>query len=156
MITRAAIERDLVIVTCAISAGIHAALIPDHLAEGAAAGAGFAIAAALLTAVAVALTRVVSTAALAGAAVLFVGLLVSYAFAATIGLPLLHPHAEGTDGLALLTKAVELVGLVAATRLLPRRQPAFHRYAPIPLGLTMLIGAFSAFASLAVSHGHTV
>ncbi len=34
MITPAAIERDLVIVACAISAGIHAALIPDHLAEG--------------------------------------------------------------------------------------------------------------------------
>jgi hypothetical protein len=37
----AAIERDLVIVACAISAGIHAALVPDHLNESAGAGIGF-------------------------------------------------------------------------------------------------------------------
>ena len=156
MITPAAMERDLVIVACAISAGIHAALTPDHLAEGAAAGAGFALAAALLVALAVALTRVVSTAALAGAAALCGGLLLSYGLAVTTGVPLLHPDPEAIDGLALFTKAVELIGLGAAIRLLQRRQPAVHRYAPIPLGLTMLIASFSAFASLAVSHGHTV
>ena len=60
MITRAAIERDLVIVACAISAGIHAALAPDHFAEDAAVGAGFALAAALLVALAIALTQAVS------------------------------------------------------------------------------------------------
>ena len=38
MIGRAAIKRDLVIIACAISAGIHAALTPELLAEGAAAG----------------------------------------------------------------------------------------------------------------------
>ena len=41
VIARAAVERDLVIVACAISAGIHAALIPDHLTEGMAAGRWF-------------------------------------------------------------------------------------------------------------------
>ncbi len=74
----------------------------------------------------------------------------------TTGLPLLHPDPEAIDGLALFTKAVELVGLVAAMHLLRRRRLTVHRYAPIPLGLTMLIACFSAFASLAVSHGHTV
>lgn len=124
MIGRAAAERDFVIVACAISAGIHAALIPDHLTEGAAAGSGFAAAAALLAALAVVLTRAVSTAALAGAAALFGGLILSYGLAVTTGLPLLHPHPEAVDGLALFTKAVELFGLVAATRLLWRRQSA--------------------------------
>jgi hypothetical protein len=156
VITRAAIERDLVIIACAISAGIHAALIPVHLAEGIAAAAGFAIAAALLVALAVALTRVVSATALAGAGAVFGGLLLSYGLAVTTGVPLLHPDPEVIDGLALFTKAIELVGLAAATRLLRRSHPALQRYAPIPLGLTMLIAFFSAFASLAVSHGHTV
>jgi len=156
VITRAAVERDLVIVACAISAGIHAALTPDHLTEGAAAGAGFAIAAVLLAALALMLTRVVSTAALAAAAGVFGGLLFSYGLAVTTGLPLVHPDREAIDGLALFTKAIELVGLAAATRLLRRRHPLLHRHAPIPLGLTMLITFFSAFASLAVSHGHTV
>ena len=155
MIAPAAIERDLIIVACAISAGIHAALIPDHLTEGVAAGAGFAIAVALLVAAAVGLTRAVSAAALAAAAALFGGLLLSYALAVTTGLPLLHPEQEAIDGLALFTKAVELVGLAAATRLLGRSSLPL-RYAPIPLGLTMLIASFSAFASLAVSHGHNV
>jgi hypothetical protein len=125
VITRAAIERDLVIIACAISAGIHAALIPDHWKEGAAAGAGFAIATVLLAAVAVALTRVVSTAALAATAMLFGGLLASYGLAVTTGLPVFHPQPEAVDGLALFTKAVELLGLLAATHLLWQR-----RFAP--------------------------
>jgi hypothetical protein len=154
VITRAAIERDVVIVACAISAGVHAALAPDHFAEHAALGAAFVVAAALLIALAIALTQAVSSAALAGAAALFGGLLVSYGLAATTGLPLLHPDPEAIDGLALFTKAVELVGLVAATHLLGRPYLSVRRFAPIPLGLTALITIFSALASLAVSNGH--
>ena len=134
MITRAAIERDLVIVACAISAGIHAALTPDHLTEGAAAGAGFAVTTVLLAAVGAVLTRAVSTAALAGAAALFAGLLVSYSLAVTTGLPLFHPHPEAVDGLALFTKAVEVLGLLAAASLLLRRLPAFFLNSPRPKG----------------------
>jgi len=122
VITPAAIERDLVIVACAISAGIHAALTPDHWTEGAAAGAGFAIATVLLAMLALALTRGLSAAALAGAAVLFAGLLVSYGLAVTSGLPVFHPRPEAVDGLALFTKAVELVGLIATTHLLSERR----------------------------------
>ena len=124
MITRAAIERDLVIVACAISAGIHAALAPDHLTESAAAGGGFAIAAVLLAAFAAVLTRAASVAALAGAAALFAGLLVSYGLAVTIGVPVLHPHPEAVDGLAVFTKGVEVLGLLAATHLLWEWRPA--------------------------------
>ena len=134
MITRAAIERDVVITACAISAGIHAALTPDHLTEGAGAGAGFAVATVLLAAVAAELTRAVSTAALAGATALFAGLLVSYGFAVTTGLPLLHPHAEAVDGLALFTKAVEVLGLLAAASLLSHRRPALFLNSPRPKG----------------------
>jgi hypothetical protein len=35
--------------------------------------------------------------------------------------PLLHPYPEPVDGLALATKAIEIVGLLAATSLLRRR-----------------------------------
>ena len=134
MITRAAIERDVVITACAISAGIHAALTPDHLTEGAGAGAGFAVATVLLAAVAAELTRTVSMAALAGATALFAGLLVSYGFAVTTGLPLLHPHPEAVDGLALFTKAVEVLGLLAAASLLSHRRSALFLNSPRPKG----------------------
>ena len=134
MITHAAIERDLVIVACAISAGIHAALTPDHWTEGAAAGAGFAIATVLLAMLALTLTRGLSAAALAGAAVLFAGLLVSYGLAVTSGLPVFHPRPEAVDGLALFTKAVELVGLIAATHLLSERRSELFPSSSRPKG----------------------
>ena len=124
MISRGDVERDLVIVACAISAGIHGALVPQHYAEGVAAGAGFAASALLLAFLAVALTRRASAAALAGVCALLAGLIASYGFAVTTGLPLLHPNAEPVEGLALFTTAVELIGLGAALHLLPRRRTA--------------------------------
>jgi hypothetical protein len=127
VITRQAIERDVVITACAVSAGIHAALVPDHLTEGTAAGVGFAVAALLLAVAAVALTRRWTATLLAATAALFVGLLASYAFAVTTGVPVLHPDAESIDGLALFTKAVELLGLAAAADLLARSAPFLIR-----------------------------
>ena len=60
------------------------------------------------------------------AAATFVGLLVSYGLAITTGVPVLHPHPEPVDGLALATKAIEIVGLLAATSLLWRRVAITH------------------------------
>lgn len=122
MIGRDVIERDVLIVTCAVSAGIHAALVPEHMAEGTPAGLGFAVSALLLAAAAVALTRSLNPALLAGAAALFLGLIASYALAVTTGFPVLHPEAEPVEGLALFTKAVEILGLAAATDLLARQR----------------------------------
>lgn len=121
MTGRADVLRDLVIATCAVSAGIHGALVPTHLAESAAAGSAFAASAALLAGLAVALTRSASLAALAGAAATFAALIVAYGLAVTTGLPLVHPEPEQVDGLASFTKAVEATGLVAATGLLRLR-----------------------------------
>jgi hypothetical protein len=123
MITLANIERDVLIVACAISAGIHAALTPEHVAEGRGAGLGFLGAAVLLAALVVSLTRRPSAVALTGTAVVLAGLLASYALATTTGLPLLHPDAEPINGLALATKAIETVGLLVATHLLWRGRP---------------------------------
>jgi hypothetical protein len=118
--TPAGLRRDAVIVTCAISAGIHGALVPEHFREGTGAGTGFVVATALLAALAVALTHNPSQLALAGATVVFAGLIVSYALAVTTGVPVLHPEVEAVDGLALFTKAIEIAGLVAAASLVRR------------------------------------
>ena len=121
--------RDLVIVACAISAGIHAALAPEHFRESTAAGVGFLAAAAILAAVAAALTRRPDSAFLLGvAAAIFAGLLGSYALASTTGLPLLQPEPEPVTGLALFTKGVEAVGLIAAvSSLTPSSPPLLPR-----------------------------
>jgi hypothetical protein len=131
-VTLAELKADAVILACAISAGIHGALAPDHFNEGAGAGLGFVASAVALAGVAVWLTaRPASRLALAAAAGVFLGLLASYALAVTSGLPLLHPEPEPIDGLALATKAIEAVGLAAASSLLWRPYVALN---PQPKG----------------------
>jgi hypothetical protein len=113
------VRRDVVILACAISAGIHGALVPEHLGESAAAGWAFAASTVILALVAVALTQwPVARAPLVPAAALLGSLLVAYALAITTGVPLLHPEPEPVEGLALVTKAIEAAGLVAAWTLL--------------------------------------
>jgi hypothetical protein len=53
-------------------------------------------------------------------AALFIGLIAGYGFAISTGVPVLHPDVEAVDGLALFTKAVEGVGVVAAASLARR------------------------------------
>ena len=128
-------RRDLVILTCAISAGIHGALAPEHFAEGAGAGIGFVAATVALAGLAIALTvRPAGALGLTAAMVVFAGLLASYALAITTGVPLLHPDREPADGLALATKAIEAVGLLAAWSLL--RRPSLALPIPHPKGTT--------------------
>jgi hypothetical protein len=120
-VSAAELRADVVILACAISAGIHGALAPGHFSEGAGAGSAFAVAAVALAGIAVWLTaRPGSRLALAAAACAFVGLLASYALAISSGLPVLHPEPEPIDALALVTKAIEAFGLAAASSLLWR------------------------------------
>ncbi len=117
------LRRDVVILACAISAGIHGALAPAHFEEGTGAGVGFVASTVLLAALVLALTlRPASPPLLAGAALVFLGLLGSYVLATTTGFPVLHPEPEPVDDLALATKAIEAVGLVTALSLLRLRQ----------------------------------
>jgi hypothetical protein len=129
------LRRDVVILACAISAGIHGALAPRHFDESIGAGLGFAGATVVLAAVAVALTlRPARALTLKAAAALFAGLLASYALATTTGLPVLHPDPEPVDGLALATKAIEAIGLLAALHLLRRGRLAVAATFPQPKG----------------------
>jgi hypothetical protein len=110
---------DLLITVCAVSAGVHAALTPEHFREGTAAGVGFALATALLVLAVVTLTvRPFSTTTIAGSALLLVGLIAGYAAATTTGLPVVHPEPEQIDVLGALTKLVEAAGVCAAALLI--------------------------------------
>jgi len=109
-------RRNAVSLACAISAGVHAALAPDHFRETTGAGVGFLASAVLLAVLAVALTRRSSDAAYAATAAVFAGLIGSYVLAVTTGIPVLHPDVDPVEGLAVATKAVEAVGLVIAAR----------------------------------------
>jgi hypothetical protein len=122
-VTIAELRLDMVILACAVSAGIHAALSPEHFQEGTGAGVGFVAATVLLAVLAVVLTGNPSQAALVATAAVFVGLITSYALVLTTGVPIVHPEVEAVDGLAFFTKVVEAVGLVTAASLV--RRPSF-------------------------------
>jgi xanthine/uracil permease len=124
-VTLSELRTDLIILACAISAGIHGALAPDHFEEGAGAGLGFVAATVLLAILAVVLTRKPTQFALFATAAVLVGLIVSYALAVTTGVPILHPEPEAVDALAVFTKVVEAVGVVLAASLLRRPSLAF-------------------------------
>ncbi len=121
--TFAELRVDIIILACAVSAGIHAALVPDHFKEGAGAGIGFIVATVLLALLAVILTRNPSQIALTATVALFVGLIASYALVITTGVPVLHPDVEAVDSLAVFTKAAEVIGLVTAASLV--RRPSY-------------------------------
>lgn len=116
---------DLVILACAISAGIHGALVRDHFGEGTGAGLGFVAATVLLAVLAVVLTRKPMQLALLATAAVFAGLIASYALVLTTGFPVLHREPEAVDALALFTKAIEAIGLLLAASLLRRPSLAF-------------------------------
>ncbi len=124
----AELRTDAVVLACAISAGIHAALAPEHFRETTAAGSGFVVSAVLLAALAVVLTRRPSEAAFAAAVLVFAGLIGSYVLAVTTGIPGVHPDVDPVEGLALATKAVEAAGLALAASGL--------RFRPLHLELT--------------------
>ena len=126
---------DAVIVACAISAGIHAALAPEHFRETTAAGVGFVASAVLLAALAVVLTRRPSDAAFGATVLVFAGLIGSYVLALTTGIPGVHPDVDAVESLAVATKAVEAAGLVLAALGL--------RLAPLHLNLTNPKGTLS-------------
>jgi hypothetical protein len=100
---------------CAASAGAHAALVPEHLREAPAMGIAFVLAVVLLGTVGTALVlrpddpRTASLAAL-----LLAGLIAAWAASRTTGIPLLQTHREPVDGVGLVTKLVEALGLACA------------------------------------------
>ena len=106
------------VAACAISAGAHAGLVPEHLREAPQLGVAFVVSVGLLGAAAVALAiRPECLRAAQGAAVLLAGLIALYAASRSTGIPLLEPHAEPLDAVGVTTKLVEAVGLVFALRL---------------------------------------
>jgi hypothetical protein len=128
-------ERDVLVVACAVSAGIHAALTPSHVDEGVGPGLGFLVATVLLAGLAVALTRAAGRVGLSLSVLVLGGLLATYVLAVTSGAPLLHPEREPVEVLAVLTKVVEAAGLVAALHLLTRGRAAAAIHLP-PKGTT--------------------
>jgi hypothetical protein len=107
--------RYLVALVAAGSAGVHAALVPEHLHESTALGVAFAVSAAALALVAVA-TRAPrhDTRAPAAAAVVLLATATAYLLSRTTGLPGLITDPEEVDLLGVVTSSAEVVAAAAA------------------------------------------
>ncbi len=128
---------DVVILSCAASAGIHGALTPEHFDEGTGAGAGFLAATVLLAVLAAAmLLRPESRTAVALAGAVLGGLILAYGLVIVNGVPVLHPDQEPVDGLAVATKLIEAAGLLAAASVLQHAGRSRPADIPRPKGTT--------------------
>jgi hypothetical protein len=103
------VERNLVVLVCAVSAGIHGALTREHFAEGLGPGGGFLAATLSLGVLRFGLAhRPDCFALLVAVALVLIGLIGSYALATTTGIPVIHAEVEPVENLAVVTKAVEI------------------------------------------------
>jgi hypothetical protein len=112
-----------VAVSCAMSAGVHGALVADHLHESALLGVAFGVDALLL-----ALGAVVvnggrgSSRRVASVAVLLAATAVAYLLSRTTGIAWLVPEVEPVDGLGAVITLIELLGVTACLLTLLRRE----------------------------------
>lgn len=109
---------DVVVTAAAVSAGAHAALVPEHLHEAPQLGIAFIASAVLLLATVAAATLADVSRVMPAAALLFGGLIAAYVASRTTGIPWLAPGAEPVDAVGVATKLVEAVGLLFALRLI--------------------------------------
>ena len=118
--------RYVVTAVCAASAGVHAALIGPHLAEGLPIGLGFAAATATLALAAIAVRQPRRDPWAPGLAAAVLCLIaIAYVLSRSSGIPLLIGHAEELDPFGIASTSAELVGAVASVALLlPRKDRA--------------------------------
>ena len=109
------LARNIVLMACAASAGVHTGLVPSHLAENPWLGLAFMGAVGLLLALTVSLARTGEPRRRAAqAAALLVVLIVAYSLSRTVGLAPLEEDVERVDALGVLTQGVQIAGVIAA------------------------------------------
>src|SRR5918912_2101640 len=107
-------NRTVLLLAGAVSAGVHAGLAPEHLHEWPPLGAAFvASAAAAALAVAALVLRPASLWPARALGALLGGLVVAYALTRLSALPPLDPDREPLDVLGVCTSAVEALGVGA-------------------------------------------
>lgn len=113
---------DLTALACAVSAGVHGALMGPHLEESEAMAVAFVVATVALALAAVGEAMAPTPWLSVATAALLAGTAAAYLLARTTGIPVLTTHPEPFDALGVATSALELVGAVLAlVHLNPRR-----------------------------------
>lgn len=130
----------VVVLAAAVSAGIHAGLVPEHLEEMPLLGVSFILAVLSLIAVGVAVgSHPRSQLPASLAALLFGALTLAYVASRTTGLPFLEPDPEVVDSIGIVTVAVQVTGAAAALWL--TREASRQRSVPAETPDTGVSGA---------------
>ena len=111
---------DVVVVSCAVSAGVHVALVPEHMREAPQLGVAFGVSVVLLGGAVIALASGARAARMT--ALLLAGLLVAYAASRTTGIPWIEPDAEPVDAVGVAAKLAEAAGLLFALKLIHQEE----------------------------------
>ena len=111
---------DVVVVSCAVSAGVHVALVPEHMREAPQLGVAFGVSVVLLGGAVIALASGARAARMT--ALLLAGLLVAYAASRTTGIPWIEPDAEPVDAGGVAAKLAEAAGLLFALKLIHQEE----------------------------------
>jgi hypothetical protein len=113
--------RSGVALVCALAAGVHLGLVPEHLEESVGLGSGFVVAAVLLAAAAAAVRRTEDplTVSVVGLVLLLVA--GAYLLSRTTGIPGLIARPESPDPLGIAVSLLEAAAALACLRLNPMR-----------------------------------
>jgi hypothetical protein len=112
------LRSGLLALAVAVSVGIHIGLTPEHLAESPRLGDSFIVAAVLGAAIAIALISRPGDRRIAAAAGIFcLGELIAWFLFVTVRVPFFPETPESVETIALISKAVEAVGVVLAVGL---------------------------------------
>ena len=154
----------VVVLAAAVSAGIHAGLVPEHLGEMPLLGVSFIVAVLTLLAIDIGVAvRPQAQLPAALAALLFAALILAYAASRSTGLPVLEPEPEPVDAIGIVTIAAQFAGLLAAlwlTRAAGGRRPVPSATPSLPhrskslLAAGLVAIAFTAVALGAGEEGH--
>ncbi len=113
---------DLTALVCALSAGVHGALVGPHLEESGAMAVAFVVATAALGIAAVGEALAPTPGVSVAAAVLLAGTAAMYLLARTTGIPVLTDDPEPFDSLGIAVSVLEVAGAaLAVLHLNPRR-----------------------------------
>jgi plastocyanin len=138
-------KRYVLLAALAFSGAVHAFLVPEHLREEPLLGALFAVGAIVELALAVLLVARPSRAAVAAATVSLAGMLAAYLPFVLFRLPGFPMTPEPLERVALITKAIELVGLAAGLMLWARPVPLSRKL--VPAAATILVACVAAAAA---------
>jgi hypothetical protein len=124
MATNARTRTGLLALAVTFSAGIHAALVPEHLKEMPLLGDAFIVAAVIGGVIAVGLVSRPDDRRISLLAGLFcLGQIAAWALFVTTRMPFFSGTPEPVETIALVSKAAEAVGVALALRLLAAREP---------------------------------